>query len=115
MPEKIFPANLEENLTEYPEKASKIFYGITYFDLRQLAYQLVVANNERLPESWTTKELVGEDRLKSFMNRCTDLSLRMPRAMSIQRMANFNPQNVNMFLDNLQEVLNRHNYGLNEI
>ena len=31
MPRKILPANLEENLTEYAKKASKIFYGITYF------------------------------------------------------------------------------------
>ena len=30
-------------------------------------------------------------------------------------MANFNPHNVNMFLDNSQEVLNRHNYGPSEI
>ena len=115
MPGKILPANLEENLTEYAKKASKIFYGITYFDLRQLAYRLAVANNVRVPESWTTKELAGEDWLKSFMKRRTDLSLRMPRAMSIQRMANFNPHNVNIFMDNLQEVQNRHNYGPSEI
>ena len=112
---KILPANLEENLTEYAKKASKIFYGITYFDLRQLAYRLAVANNVRVPESWTTKELAGEDWLKSFMKRRTDLSLKMPRATSIQRMANFNPHNVNMFMDNLQEVLNRHNYGPGQI
>ena len=49
------------------------------------------------------------------MKRRTDLSLRMPRATSIQRMANFNPHNVNIFMDNLQEVLNRHNYGPSEI
>ena len=30
-------------------------------------------------------------------------------------MANFNSYNVNMFLDNLQEVLNRRNYGPSEI
>ena len=115
MPGKILPANLEENLTEYAKKASKIFYGITYFDLRQLAYRLAVAHNVRVPESWTTKELAGENWLKSFMKRRTDLSLRMPRATFIQRMANFNPHNVNIFMDNLQEVLNRHNYGPSEI
>ena len=45
MPGKILPANLEENFTKYAKKTSKIFYGITYFDLRQLAYQLAVAND----------------------------------------------------------------------
>ena len=112
MPGKILPENLEENLTDYAKKASKIFYGITYFDL--LTYRLAVAKNVRVPKSWTTKELVGEDWLKSFTKRRIDLSLRMPRATSIQRMANFHPHNVNMFMDNLQEVLNRHSYGPSE-
>ena len=115
MPGKIHPANLEENLTEYAKKASKIFYDITYFDLRQLAYRLAVANNLRVPESSRTKELAGEDCLKSFIKRRTDLSLRILRATSRQRMANFNLHNVNMFLDNLQEVLNRRNHGPSEI
>ena len=88
---------------------------LTYFDLRQLAYRLAVAKNVRVPESWTTKELAGEDWLKNFMKRRTDLSLSMPIATSIQRMAYFNPHNVNIFMDNLQEVLNRHNYGPSEI
>ena len=35
MPGKIHPSN---NLAEYAKKASQIFYGVTYFDLRQLTY-----------------------------------------------------------------------------
>ena len=61
MSEKILPANLEKNLAEYVKKVSQIFYGITYFDLRQPAYRLVVANNVRVPESGTIKELAAED------------------------------------------------------
>ena len=52
-------------------------------------------------------EIAEKNWLNSFMNCRKDLSLRIPRATSIQRISNFNPHNINLFLDNLQEVMKR--------
>ena len=49
MPEKALPDNFEENLAKYAKKASKIFYGVSYYDLRELAYRLGIASNVPIP------------------------------------------------------------------
>ena len=69
MPGKALPDNFEEDLAKYCQKASQIFYGVTYYDLRQLAYQLGIANNVSMPQCWVLYEIAGKNRLKSFNYR----------------------------------------------
>ena len=49
MPGKAFPNNFEEDLAKYAKKASQIFYGVSYYDLRELAYRLGIANSVPIP------------------------------------------------------------------
>ena len=65
MPGKALPDNFED-LAKYAKKASQIFYGVTYYDLRQLAYRLGIAKNVPMSQSWISNEIAGKDWLKSF-------------------------------------------------
>ena len=100
--------DIERDMVEYAKKAAVIFHGITVDDLQQLAFRLSVANDvAHMPENWTKEEKAGVDWAKHIIERHKDLSIRKPEATSIQRMANFNKNNVGMFMDNLERVLNR--------
>ena len=72
-----------------------------------LAYQLATANDLRIPESWNDNKEAGLDWMKHFLKRHRDLSIRNPEATSIQRMANFNEHNVNLFFNNLEKCYDR--------
>ena len=52
MPGKALSDNFEGFLAKYAEKASQIFYGVTYCHSRQLAYRLRIANNVPMSQSW---------------------------------------------------------------
>ena len=56
MPGKARTDNFED-FAKYAKKASQIFYGVIYFDLRELAYRIGIANNVPMPQSWISNAL----------------------------------------------------------
>ena len=94
---------MEQMLVKYIKQASRIYYGVSPKELRMLAYQFATANDLRIPESWNDKKEAGLDWMKHLLKRHRDLSIRNPEATSIQRMANFNEHNVNLFFNNLEK------------
>ena len=98
----------DKQMVEYAKKSARIFHGITVQDLRRLAYQVAVANNiAKIPESLAKEEGAAVDWAKHFIGRYKNITIRQPEATSIQRMTNFNPLNVKIFMDNLEVVLSR--------
>ncbi|XP_033124341.1 uncharacterized protein LOC117122744 [Anneissia japonica] len=107
-PRLVLNAQLEENIVAYAKKAAAIFYGITIQGLCELAYSLAIANDApNIPNSWAKNNKAGIDWAQAFLKRNPSISIRKPEATSIQRMINFNPHNVSMFFNNLENVLNR--------
>jgi transposase len=60
-PSKIFTQQQEEELAEYVEDCSKIYYGLTTRDLRKLAYDLAVANKNKIPYNWINTQMASKD------------------------------------------------------
>ena len=114
---QVLTAAMESDIVDYCIKAARIFHGITLSELREIAYQLAVTNKcTNIPENWLTDGKAGIDWAKHFMKRHPDLTIRQPEATSIQRMTNFNPHNVGLFFNNLEEVLQRQDgYGPDQI
>lgn len=105
---QIFPKELEQSLHDYIVTCSKMFYGLSLKDCCQLAYELAVKNNLKVPEKWHVEKLASVDWLKGFRRRFPTLSLRIPEACSVARASGFNLHNVSLFFDKLETVMKRH-------
>ncbi|KAF2902436.1 hypothetical protein ILUMI_03748 [Ignelater luminosus] len=109
---QVFTDVAEEALASYFKKAADIYYGLTPYETRKLAYQFAIKSNKAMPDSWRTKLLAGEDWLGSFLKRHPSLSIRTPQATSLSRATSFN---VSMFFANLTTVYQRLNLSPGDI
>jgi hypothetical protein len=105
----VFTNEFESLLVDYLVQAARIFHGLTITELRNLAYELAVANElDHIPPKWSENKMAGIDWATSFMDRHKhEISVRTPEATSIQRMNNFNQYNVDSFFVNLENALVR--------
>ncbi|KAF2897999.1 hypothetical protein ILUMI_08176 [Ignelater luminosus] len=87
-----------EALASYLKKAADIYYGLTPYETRKLAYQFAIKN-------W----------LGSFLKRHPSLSIRTPQATSLSRATSLHKYNVSMFFANLTTVYQRLNLGPGDI
>ena len=96
---QVFNSDKEKVLEHYILHVSKMFYGLTKLQVRQLAYKFAKIKKIPMPKSWTEKEAAGEDWLRGFHNRSEQLSLRNPKLTSLARSVGFNrPAVDNSFL-----------------
>ncbi|KAF2880132.1 hypothetical protein ILUMI_26043 [Ignelater luminosus] len=112
---QVFTDVEEEALASYLKKAADIYYGLTPYETRKLAYQFAIKSNKAMPDSWRTKLLAGEYWLGSFLKRHPSLSIRTPQATSLSRATSFNKYNVSMFFANLTTVYQRLNLSPGDI
>ena len=101
---------LQLELSSYLQRASDIFFGLTPKHVRKLAYQIADTNKLPMPKSWIEQQCAGKDWFTSFLKKNSALSLRTPEPTSIARAISFNKQNVEMFFNNLQICLQRHQF-----
>lgn len=104
---QIFNDDLEILLVDYIKKAAQIYHGLTPLNIRELAFKLASQNNLQIPPRWNKDKIAGVDWFKGFMKRQPRLSIREPEPTSLARMTNFNRSSVNLFFDNLAEVMSR--------
>lgn len=83
-------------------------YGLDTIECRKLAYEMAVyCNNVNIPKNWEDKKMAGIDWLYGFRKRHTELTLRKPEPCSLTRATSFNRHNVNIFFNNLEDVMQR--------
>jgi len=104
-----FDEELEEELVQYVKDMESRFFGLTYLDLRRLAFQLAVRNNvaHQFNEN---KELAGKKWVRLFMKRHPSLSLRQPEATSYARATGFNRTAVQKFFGLLTEIVDKYKF-----
>lgn len=103
---QIFSDAEEIQFKEYLIYSSKIYFGLTYIQARELAYDYSVKLG-RTPALWTANKIAGTEWMKSFMKRHPNLSLRIPENTSLARASAFNKTNVSEFFDNYVSCLTR--------
>ena len=104
---QVFSGELELLLGDYIKKAAQIYHGLTPKNVRELAFKLAKSNNLKMPVSWLELQIAGVDWLSGFMRKNPTLSIREPEPTSLAPMTNFNRSNVNLFFDNLADVMGR--------
>lgn len=108
---QVFTQDEENLLEDYVKKAASLYYGLNPKEIRMLANEYAIKNNKTVPRNWKTDEKAGTDWFTSFMKRHTGLSVREPEATSVARATSFNKTNVSSFFNNLSTVLERYNFG----
>lgn len=112
---QIFTKEYETKLVEYLLQCSNMFHGLTPKAVRRLAFEYAHKNSLKMPDTWAINEIAGEDWFSGFMKRNPTLSIRTPEATSLARMTSFNPGNVKIFFDKLEEVISRYGFSSSEI
>ena len=102
-----FDNQFEEELVQYVKDMESRFFGITYLDLRRLAFQLAERNN-LVHQFDKNKELAGKKWVRLFMKRHPSLSLRQPEATSYARATGFNKPAVRKFFALLTEIVDKY-------
>lgn len=112
---RIFTVDEEESLSSYLKISSKMAYGLTYVQTRELAFQYAIKLEKNIPNNWTENKKAGVDWMKQFMKRHTDLSLRHPEKTSLSRATAFNPTTVGIFFGKLEQVLTKYSFTADRI
>lgn len=112
---QIFSSTEETQLVSYLIMASKLYHGLTPKNVRDLAFQYASENSKKVPPKWVEQETATYDWFYGFMSRHKELSLRVPEATSLSRATAFNRHNVGNFFENLKSLLQRFNFGPDQI
>jgi hypothetical protein len=111
----VFSDAEESELEEYILAASKLCYGLTTKDVRNLAYQYAIKNSVTIPAGWCDEQHASSDLLSSFLKRKIKLSILNPQATSLGRATSFNKHNVEMFFADLGKVYCKYNFQCQDI
>jgi hypothetical protein len=112
---RVFTIDEEQNLQDYLIECSGVYFGLSPFEVRKLAYELAIKNGKTFPERWHDTQMAGKEWLTGFLKRHPSLSLRCPQATSLSRASSFNEHNVSKFFDNLADVMDRYKFEPKDI
>lgn len=101
---QVFTEEEENGLVIYIKNVARMQYGLTKKGVRLLAFEYARANKNKMPDNWSEEEIAGEEWMRGFLKRHTDLSVRKPEATSLSRMTSFNRTNFGLFFNNIKEV-----------
>ncbi|KAJ3661675.1 hypothetical protein Zmor_006062 [Zophobas morio] len=105
----VFSEEEEQSIANHVKMMGKLFYGLTPKQLHRVAYDYAETNN--IPNTFNkTKRLAGKDWLYNFLKRNPTVSKRKPENTSINCITSFNREEVRLFFDNLENVMNKYKF-----
>lgn len=105
----------ENELANYLDSLARMNHGLNTKIISKLAYDLIVKNKKKYPESWDKDKAAGYFWRRGFMDRHPELSLKNPEATSLSRSTSFNRHTVGEFFYNLNFALKREQFGAESI
>jgi DDE superfamily endonuclease/helix-turn-helix, Psq domain len=112
---KIFTATQENKLCRYLISSSKVCFGLSVNDLRELAHECALKYNLRMPEQWTKDKMATKTWVRAFMKRHPEIAIRRPQPTSLSRATSFNRTNVADFFNNLESLLIKYKFPPQDI
>ncbi|CAM1331982.1 Uncharacterised protein r2_g4084 [Pycnogonum litorale] len=104
---RIFNEFQEKQLTEYIEKASDIYHGLSPKEVRKLAFQYADSCDVKISNAWCSNKCATSDWFTCFLQRHPSLSIRKPESTNLARASSFNKTNVGKFFENLAIIFER--------
>lgn len=105
---RIFSREEEAELSRYLIKCGRLHHGLPPNAAKRLAFDLAVANNKTIPDSWHKNSSAGKEWFTAFLKRNPTISLRTPESTSIARCMAFNKPIVYKFYDDLTVIYERY-------
>lgn len=104
-----FSPDAERAMAENIKLLAKLFYGLSPLQVRSAAY--TYAEKHNIKHNFNRdRKLAGKDWLYGFLKRNPSISIRHPEATSINRVTAFNKGEVNLFFENLEDVMRKHQF-----
>ena len=95
---QVLPCKIENDLAEHCLLLEGTFFGLTMADVMRLAYQRAVRNGIK-NRFCKRNEKAGRKRLKNFLHRHPQISVRTPEGLSLSRARGFTLESVAQFLN----------------
>ncbi|XP_065675598.1 uncharacterized protein LOC136091814 [Hydra vulgaris] len=111
---KVLSDNQEQDLNKYIKDMDNSFYGLSMMDIRLIVFEFCKKNLIPNPFNKNSK-LAGEDFVRGFLKRHPGLSLRKPKAISINRVFGLNKDNMKIYFSNLENLLDKHHFEPHQI
>jgi len=111
---RVFDQEHEDELCQHAIEMQRRFYGLSFLDLRSLAFQLAERNVLNHPFCKEEK-LAGKDWALDFIKRRKELSLRSPEPTSLARAVGFNRVQVDKFFSLLKHEQINQEYSSSQI
>lgn len=113
--QQVFTDAEEMALENYFRRCSKMNFGLTYVQARDLAFEFAQRKTLKIPKQWKNNKTAGVEWMRSFMLRHLTLTLRTPENTSIARSNAFNKTNVDLFFANYSSVIERYKFQQHRI
>ncbi|XP_016659302.1 uncharacterized protein LOC107883579 [Acyrthosiphon pisum] len=112
---KIFNDFQEKQLADYVRISADMYFGLNSKNIGKLAYEFSVKLDSKVPKSWRRKKVAGPDWITDFLKRNPSLFISLPKATSISRAINFNPENLKHFMDRYESILSKYKFQAHDI
>ncbi|XP_065668064.1 uncharacterized protein LOC136088301 [Hydra vulgaris] len=87
---QVFNLEQEKAIASCISTASDIYFGLSPYEARKLAFECAIKYNLNFPKSWLKLSMAGPDWMRGILNRHSGLSIRTPEATSLERATNRN-------------------------
>lgn len=112
---KVFSEDWEKIMGNYIIRAAEIYYGFSPKEIRRFAYELAVKYKLIFPSQWKKNKMASRNWFTKFIKRQPQLSIKCAQPTNMSRANSFNETNVNIFFDNLQNVIDKYKFEAKDI
>lgn len=104
-----FSSTQEVEIANHIINLSKLFYGLTTLQLRQAAYEF--AEKNKIKHNFNKElKLAGVNWFYNFIRRNPSVTVRKPEATSMSRITAFNREEVDIFFNNLETLMDKYKF-----
>lgn len=107
----MFNEEQEQELVEHIKNLDAYFYGLNFKDLRRLTFEFAESNNIPHPFKRDVNMKIAEKEWGLKFLKKHKLSLRTPANTSLARVMGFNKTQVELFFQNLEELMAKHKFS----
>ncbi|XP_062558828.1 uncharacterized protein LOC134223657 [Armigeres subalbatus] len=105
---QVFTKEQEANLAEYVIRVINLLYGISYRNLRKIAFQYAKTNKITYPHKWNCEQMTGMGWVVGFLKRNPQIAEQTPKGCDISKNATFDLSHIEVSYSALEKAFKIH-------